>query len=93
MSLRKKIINNKPAYAKHRRVCSHPCGELDDEVGVVGLDLCLVCGLVADYRTAPVASVDDDISLFGIRLRPYRAQDSAAVVCSVTRIYIHVQGA
>ena len=93
MSLRKKKINNKPAYVLHRRVCSHPCGELDEQVGVVGLDFCLVGGFVADGCSATVAAVYDYVALLWVRLRLYRAKYPAAGVCPVPWIYIHVKRA
>ena len=72
----------------------HPTrGELYEKVGVVGLDLCLVGGFVAHNRAATVAAVYDYISLFGVGLRLYRAEYSAAIVCPVTRVYIHVKRA
>ena len=49
--------------------------------------------LVADDSTAFVTAVDDDISLFGVRLRPYRAENSAAIIRSVTGVDIHVKRA
>ena len=70
-----------------------PCGELDDKVGIVWLGLCLVGCLVADDGTAFIATVDDDISLFGVGLCPYRAEDSAAIIRSVTGVDIHVKRA
>ncbi len=93
MSLRKKKINNKPAYVLHRRVCSYPSCELDEQVGVVGLDFCLVGGFVADGCAATVAAVYDYVALFGVGLRLYRAEYPAAIVCPVTGIYIHVKRA
>ena len=49
--------------------------------------------LVADDGTAFIAAVDDDISLFGVGLRPYRAENSAAVIRPVAGIDIHMERA
>ena len=67
--------------------------KLDNEVDVVGLHVCLVCRLVPHDLSASVALVDNDISALRIRQGGYGAQGAAAVVCSVTGIYIHVQRA
>ena len=67
--------------------------KLDEQVGVIGLDFCLVSRFVTDNRAATVALMDDDISLFGVGQGLDRAQDTAAIVCSVTGIYVNVQGA
>ena len=70
-----------------------PCGKLDDKVGIVWLGLCLVGCLVADDGTAFIATVDDDISLFGVGLCPYRAENSAAVIRPVAGVDIHMERA
>ena len=70
-----------------------PGGKLYEKVGIVGLDFCLVGGFIADGCAASIASVNDDVSLFGVGLCPYRAEYSAAIVCPVTRIYINVKRA
>ena len=68
-------------------------GELDDEIHIVGLDLCLVRRLVSDDLAAPLASVYDDEAFFRIGLGTYRTQDAAAGVCSVAGVNIYVQRA
>ena len=72
---------------------SDSCGELNEQIVVVGLNLCLVCRAVADGRAAFVAAVNYDISALCVGERLNGAQDTAAVVGSVTRIYINVQRA
>lgn len=69
------------------------CRQLDDEGGIVGLNLCLVCRLVTHDGAASVTAVNDNIALFGIGLCLYRAENTAAVVCPVARVNIHVQRA
>ena len=71
---------------------SHTCRELNEKLGVVGLDLRLVGGSVADGLAALFASVDYDISAARIGLCAYRHEKSAAGVGSVTGIYVNVQG-
>ena len=66
------------------------CCKLDYQVGVVGLDLCLVCGLVSYYRAAPLALVDDNVAALGIGLCPDGAQNAAAGVCPVSGVYVNV---
>ena len=72
---------------------SDSCGELNEQIVVVGLNLCLVCRAVADGSAAFVAAVNYDISALCVGERLNGAQDTAAVVGSVTGIYINVQGA
>lgn len=69
------------------------CGELYDKRGIVGLNFRLVCRLISHYRAALITFVYDNVALFGIGLGFYRAENTAAVICSVTRVYIHVQRA
>ena len=69
------------------------CGKLYYEVGIVRLNLSLVSGFVAHGFSAPFAAVNDYITALGVGLRLYGAQNSAALVCSVTRIYVNVQRA
>ena len=66
-------------------------GELDDEVHIVGLNLCLVRRLVSDGFAAFFAAVDDDISLFGVGHRADGAENTSTLVGSVAGIYIYVQ--
>ena len=75
------------------RISKLTCGELYYKIGIVGLDLCLVCRLVAHYRAATVTAVDDDVSALGVGLCLDRAKYSSAGVGSVAGIYVNVQGA
>ena len=72
---------------------SYSGGELDDEIHIVWLDLCLVGGTVAHRLTAFFAAVDYDVTALCVRQRLYGAENTAAVVCSVARVYVNVQGA
>lgn len=69
------------------------CGQSDDEGGVVGLDLCLVGGLVADGCAATVTSVYDDVALLGVGLGLHGAENSAAGVCPVAGVDVNVERA
>jgi hypothetical protein len=51
-----------------------------------------VGGLVSYHRAASIASVDNYVSLFRIGLGADRAENSAAIVCSVAGVYINVKG-
>ena len=66
-------------------------GELDDQIHIVGLDLCLVSGLVSDRLAAFFATMNYDVALFGVWHRANSAENAAALVGSVTGIYIYVQ--
>ena len=66
-------------------------GQADKQVGIVRLDFCLVGGFVAGDASAPVAFVDYDISLFRVGKGLDRAENTAAVVCSVAGVDINVQ--
>ena len=48
--------------------------------------------LVADCCTAPFALMDDDISLLRVGKNLYWAENAAAGVGSVARVYINVKG-
>ena len=50
-------------------------------------------GLVSHGGAAFVASVDDNVAALGIRLCLYGAQDSAAIIGSVSGIDINVERA
>ena len=63
------------------------------KVKIVRLILSLVRRLVAYGSTAPFAAVNDYITALGVGLRLYGAQNSAALVCPVSRIYVNVQRA
>ena len=49
--------------------------------------------LVTDGLSTSFASVDDYKATFGVWLGLYGAQNTAASVCSVTRVYIHMKRA
>ena len=66
-------------------------GELDDQIHVVGLDLCLMSGLVSDRLAAFFTAVNYDISLLRVGHSTYRAEYSATFVGSVAGIYINVE--
>ena len=68
-------------------------GELDYQAHIVGLCLCLVRRLVSDGRAALVTTVNDYIAALGIGKRAYRAKYSAAIILSVTGVYINVERA
>ena len=64
--------------------------ELDDELDVVGLNLCLVGGAVAVKLAAFCAFVDDDIALFGVGLGGDGLHKTAALACTVAGVYIEM---
>ena len=70
---------------------SYTCGELDEQVGIIGLDLSVVCRLVADGGTALLTTVDDNKAALGVGERLYRAKNAAAIVGSVAGIYVNVK--
>lgn len=78
---------------KESDLLSQSCGQLNYEVHIIRLHLSLVRRLVSYYGTASVAFVYDDIPLLRVRLCLDRTENSAATVCSVAGVYIHVQGA
>ena len=59
------------------------CGETDDQIQVVGLNLGLVGGAAAGELTALFASMDDHVAFFGVRLGTYGAKRAAAVIGAV----------
>ena len=67
------------------------CGELYYELGIVGLNLCLVSRLVSYDLSAHLAPMHDNISAFRVGNSSYRAQNSAARICSVPGVYINVK--
>ena len=69
------------------------CGEFDNKIGVVGLYFRLVRSLISHHLPAPLAFMDNDITALCVGFCFYRAQDSAAVILSVTGIYINVERA
>ena len=64
--------------------------KLYKQLGVVGLDFCFVSRFVAHNAAATVTFVNDDVSLFRVGQGLDGAQNAAAIVCSVTRVYINV---
>ena len=70
-----------------------PRRQLDDEVGIIGLDLCLVCSLITYDGTTPLTPVSDYIAAPCVRLCLDRSQYSTTGVSSISRIYVHVDGA
>ena len=68
-------------------------GEADEEIHIVGLDLCFMCRFVADGRAASFAAVRDDKALFVVGLTADRAQDAAAGIGAVARQNVDVQRA
>ena len=76
---------------KELKLLKRSCSKSDKKIGVVRLDLCLVGGLVSDLLAALFAPVDNDIALLGVRERSYWTKYSAAGICSVTGVYVHVQ--
>lgn len=68
------------------------CGQFDEQIDVIGLNFCFVCGTVSADLAAFIAFVDDDVAFFGIGLHADRAEDTTAGVGAVTGIDVHVQG-
>ena len=65
--------------------------ETDQEIHIVGLDLCLVCRLVADRCAALLAAVRNDKALFIVGLASDGAENTAAGILAVARQNIDVQ--
>jgi hypothetical protein len=65
-------------------------GELDYELYVVGLDLCLMGGAVAVKLTALGAFMYDDVAFFGIGLGGDGLHKAAAFACAIAGIYIEM---
>ena len=68
------------------------CGQFDEQIDVIGLNFCFVCGTVSADFAAFIAFVDDNVAFFGIGLHADRAEDTTAGVGAVTGIDVHVQG-
>ena len=64
--------------------------ELDDELYIVGLDLCLMGGAVAVKLAAFCAFVDDNVALFGVGLGGDGLHKTAALAGTVAGIYIEM---
>ena len=71
---------------------SLPCRKLDNEREVVGLYGSVGCRSVSLYLAASCTAVDYHISALGVKLDADRFHRRAALVCSVARIYVDVQG-
>lgn len=68
------------------------CGQLDEQIDVIGLNFCFVCSTVSADLAAFIAFVDDDVAFFGIGFHADGAEDTTAGVGAVTGIDVHVQG-
>ena len=66
------------------------CGQLNDQRGIVRLNLSLVRRFISYDCAAFITLMDNNVSLLRIGLSLYGAQNSSTVVCSVAGIYIHV---
>ncbi len=62
-----------------------PCGEADEQVEVIGLDLRLVRRLVAHGRAAPLATVRDHKPLLRVGLASDRSEQPSAGICAIAR--------
>ena len=60
---------------------------MDDEIGIV-----VLCRFISADGTAFFALMNNDKSFFGVRLRLYRTEDSAAVRGSVPRVDVQMEG-
>ncbi len=69
------------------------CGEFDDKIDVIGLDLGIRSGTIASDLAAFVAFVDDHISFFGIGFHSNGAQDPAAGIGTVPWVDVNMKGA
>ena len=67
------------------------CRKFNNQIHIVGLNLCFVSSLVPYYLAAFVAAVDNYISAFSVGFGFYRAKNSAAAVSSVTRVNVYMQ--
>ena len=74
-----------------RLFCISERGQLDQKIDIVRLNLGFVCGFIAADLAAFITAVNDDISLFGVRLHLDGAQNAAARIGTVARIDIHVE--
>ena len=67
--------------------------ELDDKRCVIRLNFRLVRCLISHNSAASIASMNDNVALLRIRLCADRAENTAAIVGSVTGVDIHVERA
>ena len=66
-------------------------GECDDQIKVVGLYLSLVRGAATRDAAAFFTAMHKHVAALGVGLGADGAQGTAALVCSVTGIYVNVQ--
>jgi hypothetical protein len=69
---------------------AYSCRQLNDKRGIVRLNFRFVSRLISYYGATLVASVNDYVTLFRIGFGFDRTKNPSAIICSVTRIYIHV---
>ena len=69
------------------------CGQFDYQIQIVRLNLSLMRGFVSDNRSALLASMNYNVSAFGIRLSACRAQYTSALICSIPRVHVNVKRA
>lgn len=67
-------------------------GELNYQIYVIRLHFCLVRCLISADRAAFLALVNDNISMFGIKLREDRFKQAAAFGSAIAGIIVNVQG-
>jgi hypothetical protein len=66
------------------------CSKLDYKIEIVGLNFCLVGGFVSYDLSALFTAMQYDITSLCIGLSSARSEDSAAGICSVSRVYVNV---
>jgi len=66
-------------------------GQLNNEINIVGLHLCLVGGAVSDDGATLFATVSDDVSAAQVGLGAYGAKNTSAGILSVAGENIHVK--
>ena len=69
------------------------CGQFDEQIDVIGLNLCFVSCLVAVYFAAFCAFVKYYVPLFWVCNHFYGVHNSAAFAGSVAWVYIYVERA
>ena len=67
------------------------CGQFDEQLDAIGLNLCFVCRAVAVDLAAAGAAVDDDKSFFGIGFCADRLHFPLAFAGAVAGIDVHVK--
>ena len=68
-------------------------GQLDYQIKVIRLRLCLVRRFISDDGAAFFAFMNNDKAFFGVGFCFYRTENTAAVRSSVSRIDIKMKGA